>query len=129
MTIRRIILVLLGLCVTFSLGYIIGHLSKNRIDGGETYAYYNRDPEKDGFGKVISATEKQLTVTEYNFETDRYVKRNYELQPQTYLGNFKSIKDLKPGDDVVFTYLEKTDGMCVISMIVKELYPIRRSNF
>ena len=64
--------------------------------------------------------EEMEVAEDHDFDTDRDVKRAYELQPQTYLGNFKSIKDVKPGDDVVFTYLEKTDGRRVISIIVKE---------
>ncbi len=120
MKVKRIVLFILCLCATFLLGYIIGHSRINRIDAAETHAYYDRDLEKNGFGMVLSATKRQLTVTEYDFDTDRDVTRAYELQPQTYLGNFKSTKDLKPGDDVVFTYMEMTDSRRVILVIVKE---------
>lgn len=75
--------------------------------------------DKFSFGKVVSVTDQQITVKEYDFAKDADVEATYDLTPETEFGNINAAKDLAVGDDIVLDYAEK-DGKRIVTTLVKE---------
>lgn len=75
----------------------------------------------DGFawGKVLWATDELLMVSEHDDDAGCDVEALYVIVPETELGNFATLSDLVPDDDVIIDY-EEFEGARVAATVVRE---------
>ncbi len=75
----------------------------------------------DGFswGKVLWVTDELLFVREHDDDAECDVEALYVIVPETELGNFTTLSDLVPDDDVIIDY-EEFEGARVAATVVRE---------
>jgi len=82
----------------------------------------SNEPEMDtfSFGKIVSASETEIVVKEYDFSIDAETEVTYVATPETELGNIGKLADLKPEDAVVMDF-KIINGQCQLVTIVCEV--------
>lgn len=90
-----------------------------RSQGKQVENAGNNESCRYSFGKVVSVSDRQLAVCEYDFSKDCDAEVVYNVIPDTEFGNVQPLTDLKPDDDVVIDYVEK-EGRRVIMIVVRE---------
>ncbi|MBF0521608.1 MAG: hypothetical protein HQL24_00975 [Candidatus Omnitrophica bacterium] len=71
-----------------------------------------------GFGKVVQISATAMSLTEYDFETDKEQQIDYVLNDQTKLDNIANLSEIKVADEVGVNYEEK-DGKKIAKTIFK----------
>ena len=65
------------------------------------------DESKYSIGTVVSATDKELKVSEYDFETDQDVEVVYQVNESTKKENFNALSELAQYDEVEIEYQDQ----------------------
>ena len=72
------------------------------------------------YGTVVSASDTQLNVNEYDYEKDEDVQVVYEISDKTEWVNVKSIKDILVGDTVDVIYQPENNSRKAIQISVEK---------
>lgn len=75
--------------------------------------------EEYSYGTAIKASDSQLTILEYNYDSDGEVEGTYMLDPSTKVQNVSSIKDIAAGTYVEIDYIVK-GGKRIATVITVE---------
>ena len=57
------------------------------------------------YGSVVSVAESQITISEYNYDTDQEEAIMYVVNDNTIFEEMAGIGDLQPGEEVEILYL------------------------
>jgi len=71
------------------------------------------------FGKVVSVSNDQITISEYNLESEQEVEVTYGVSATTEFINIEGLSGLKPGDDVEIEFKE-VDGQKIAMALAKD---------
>ena len=76
-----------------------------------------QDEELYSYGTVISTSPTQITIEQYDIETDAQVNESFMIDANTKYEEGTTLKDIKTGDQVDIYYMEK-DGKKIASDII-----------
>lgn len=71
------------------------------------------------FGKVVKISNDQLTILEYNFETEAEAEATYDITQTTDLMNIDALSSLRIGDEVEIEF-RGDNGKRVIMSLAKD---------
>jgi hypothetical protein len=77
------------------------------------------DSSDYSYGEVVKATDKDLSVLEYDYEMDEERTVNYSVNPETALTNIGKAAQLAKGDTVE-VYFKDVGGAKMAQMIIKD---------
>jgi hypothetical protein len=72
------------------------------------------------YGLVAAITQTQLTVYEYDWDQEKNVEVVYQIHPQVKLENIPSLRDIRKGDMVLFTYISEMGNHIIIDVLVSK---------
>jgi hypothetical protein len=75
-----------------------------------------------GLGTVAKIDVNQLTVLEFEYESDAELEVIYEVTETTEYDNVKSLAELIPGDSVEIVYVEQSGKKIVLAISKEENY-------
>lgn len=68
------------------------------------------------WGTVVSVSETQIVIKEYDYESDAETDVVYTIDPAVELENMSSITELKQGDMVSLSYVYQNGKQVVVSV-------------
>ncbi|HLF18364.1 MAG TPA: DUF5666 domain-containing protein [Candidatus Omnitrophota bacterium] len=71
------------------------------------------------FGKVASVSNDQITISEYNLESEQEADVTYAVNATTEFVNIEGLSALKPGDDIEIEFKEE-EGQKVAMAVAKD---------
>jgi len=72
------------------------------------------------YGSVVAVSPTQITISEYNYETDEEVQTSYAVDAETKVTNAASVQDLVKDDNVDVYYKVTTGDQKIAKMITKD---------
>ena len=103
-------LTLFTVAVFMLFGMAVGKVFAQDQKADEKAATQNEkkaDESKYSIGTVVSATDKELKVSEYDFETDQDVEVVYQVNESTKKENFNALSELAQYDEVEIEYQDQ----------------------
>jgi hypothetical protein len=76
------------------------------------------DDTQYSYATVVQVTDKEIVVSEYDYEKDESINVTYALDPAIKLGNVNTLNEIKVDDAVEIIYTLKNDVKNAISIAV-----------
>jgi hypothetical protein len=82
----------------------------------------DNDMEGDdySYGEVVTASDQELSVLEYDYEMDVERTVVYKVDANTALTNIKKVAELVKGETVEVYFKEKEGGVRTAEMVIKD---------
>jgi hypothetical protein len=85
------------------------------------------DDEDFAFGTVVSVSDTNIVILEYNFDSEEEVQMTYDVNGDTKFENVTALKEIVPNDEVEINFKE-VDGKKMATFISKDL-PIEDDSY
>lgn len=77
------------------------------------------------FGTVVNIGPDTITVSEYDYESDKETEVAYKIAEDAEFTNAQSLKDIVKGDSVDITFVEENGQKTAVAVLVEKLAEIQ----